>query len=946
MLKPWREIAVPHEDVLKGTFEQAEFAADITRVHQGTAKAEYQDSALFFERTYITEGMHLLLTSVVKRLTGKGGDPVIQLQTAFGGGKTHTMLAVYHLARGTVPARNLAGVSAILDEAGATDLPRASIAVLDGINSAPNKPLTIDGQRINTLWGNLAWQLGQAEGYAMVAEADQSGTSPSKNDLSALIGKYAPCVILIDELVAYVRQFEEGKALTGGTFDSNLSFVQSLTEALKAVPTAVLLASLPESNREAGSDRGAKAMSTLSHYFGRVQALWKPVATEEAFEIVRRRLFSRITDQRAAESVCQAFADFYIANPDTFPRETQESKYQARLTSAYPIHPEVFNRLYEDWSTLDNFQRTRGVLKLMAKVIHCLWREGNNDPLIMPGSLPLMDANTRNEAIYYLPQGWNPVIERDVDGDKSETWEIENSDPRLGSVHACRRIARTIFLGSAPATSARMERGIDLSRIMLGAVVPGQQPGLYNDALRRLNDRLFYLNHANDRYWLDTRPNLRREMEERKRRFQDKEDVFPAIRERVQRSFGASAFGGIHVFTASADIPDDWSLRLVILPPTAAFSRTGQSLALDQANEILKKRGDLPRIKQNRLIFLAADYDCISRLKEQVRTCLAWQSIVADIKELKLNLDQFQSRQANKSLDDANEALKRMLRETWKWILSPMQEARPGKGVSEMQWESFQVNTSAPNFSQEIERVLKENELLITEWAPIHLREILKNWFWKEDIREVSAQTVWQRCCEYLYLPRLLDDKVFQRAMGAGADSGDFFGFAQGKEEGRYIGFVYNRRTALIFDTSLILIEPVTAATYAESRRKAEELVQPDRPYPPVATSRPDDQIDDSRKVLGSSTPSGQSDQSGGSPPASSGKTHFFASIEIDPIRAKMQFADVIEEVVSQFTPLTGVRVKIGIEIEVESTTAFPEGTQRTVKENCNVLKFKSAEFE
>lgn len=250
-LKPWREIAVPHEDVLKGTFQQAEFAADLSRVHLGTATAEYQDPSLFFQRTFITEGMRLLLDSVVHRLTGRGGDPVIQLQTAFGGGKTHTMLAVYHLAKGEVSASDMPGIPSILNAAGVVEMPRARIAVLDGIRLSPNQPMKRDGLAVRTLWGELAWQLGGAEGYAMVREADESGTSPGKGVLADLLGRYAPCVILIDELVAYIRQFEEGKTLSGGSFDSNLSFVQALTEALKAVPTAVLLASLPESDKEA-----------------------------------------------------------------------------------------------------------------------------------------------------------------------------------------------------------------------------------------------------------------------------------------------------------------------------------------------------------------------------------------------------------------------------------------------------------------------------------------------------------------------------------------------------------------------------------------------------------------------------------------------------------------------------------------------------------------------
>lgn len=200
-LKPWREIAVPHEDVLKGTFQQAEFAADLSRVHAGKATPEYQDPVLFFQRTYITEGMRLLFDSVLHRLTGRGGDPVIQLQTAFGGGKTHTEMAVYHLASATVPASDLPGVPALLDAAGVTSLPRARVVVLDGNQSSPNQPLVRDGQALNTLWGDLAWQLGGAAGYALVADADASGTSPGKATLETLLSTYAPCVILVDEVV-------------------------------------------------------------------------------------------------------------------------------------------------------------------------------------------------------------------------------------------------------------------------------------------------------------------------------------------------------------------------------------------------------------------------------------------------------------------------------------------------------------------------------------------------------------------------------------------------------------------------------------------------------------------------------------------------------------------------------------------------------------------------
>src|SRR6266568_4706608 len=150
-LKPWREVAVPHPDVLEGTFQQSEFAADITAVRAGQATREYQDAAAFFQRTFITEGMRLLLIQVAQRLNSKGGEPVIQLQTAFGGGKTHTMLAVYHLAKRQCALSKLAGIPSVLDQAGITDVPQAHVAVIDGSAHAPGQPWKRGKQAIKTL---------------------------------------------------------------------------------------------------------------------------------------------------------------------------------------------------------------------------------------------------------------------------------------------------------------------------------------------------------------------------------------------------------------------------------------------------------------------------------------------------------------------------------------------------------------------------------------------------------------------------------------------------------------------------------------------------------------------------------------------------------------------------------------------------------------------------
>lgn len=947
-LKPWREIAQPHKDVLEGSFKQSEFAADISQVAGGTAPDEYQNAEKFFSRTYITEGMRLLLISVAQRLAGHGGDPVVQLQTAFGGGKTHSMLAVYHLASREVSTDKLMGIPPVLDEAGISELPRARMAVIDGIRLSPSQARTYGSTTVNTLWGELAWQLLGEEGFALVADSDTDGTSPGKEVLKELLSRAAPCVILIDELVAFTRQLELGKQYKAGTFDSNISFIQGLTEALKAVPNAILLASLPESELEVGGTMGRRALESLETYFARVESVWKPVGSRESFEIVRRRLFESAGERAEVEGISRQFSDFYRQHAEKFPVETQSNEYFERLCASYPIHPEVFDRLYEDWSTLDKFQRTRGVLQYMAIVIHRLWNSDNRDALIMPGSLPLEDTNVRNKSIHYLPQGWEPVIEKEVDGPRSIPADIDGHHTLFGGVQAARRTARSIFLGSAPSSQEQMIRGIQTERVLLGAVQPGQTIGVFEDVLKRLRDRLHYLYAEQDRYWLDTKPNLRREMESRKQHISERDDLIPMLKERVNRSFGKNHhFGGIHVFTPSGDVPDDYGsgARLVVLPTQAGYSRTETNQAFGEAEKILRNRGEQPRQKQNRLIFLAPDFDVVSRLKEQGRIFLAWHSIVVDIEGGTLNQDLSHLKQAKRNRDGAEQSLTQLIRETWKWLLAPVEDFV--KGRPELSWEVVSIPPTAPNLIQSIEEKLREEEWLVYEWSPIHLRKVLNDWYLNDGVTEVSALKVWQDSCHYLYLPRLVNDHVFRNAISQGVETEDYFAYASGKEGDRYLGFSFGRGSIAPLDDSSLLIEREAAASYAEKQRQAQQ------PQPGEDTGSNTGSAGGSGGIQTGGgvpvcTPPSVVDDNGSTCATGSDavKTHFYGTTALDPVKAKMDFATIVDEVVQQFTAQLGVEVTISVEIEAKKKDGFDESLQRTIKENCNVLRFNSSEFE
>src|SRR6266581_547669 len=480
-LKPWREVVTPHTDVASGRYQQAEFAADLWQVHMGEGSEEYRNPVEFFRRTYLTESLKRLLVNAVNRLGGYGGDPVLQLQTNFGGGKTHSMLALYHLFAGTAPA-DLVGIDAVLQEAATKKLPTAKRVVLVGNKISPGNPVKkADGTMVRTLWGELAWQLGYAAGGAKEAKKafgrvkadDEKATSPG-DVLRGLFKEYGPCLVLIDEWVAYARQLHDQSDLPAGGFETQFTFAQVLTESAKLAENCLLVISLPASDTagsphtqaddaEVGGQRGREALSRLHNVIGRVEAAWRPASAEEGFEIVRRRLFDPLTDSgqfKDRDVVARQFADLYRRQHQEFPPECHETEYETRLKAAYPIHPEVFDRLYSDWSTLVRFQRTRGVLRLMAAVIHSLWEKGDRNPLILPANISIDDPRVQFELTRYLPDNWVPVIERDVDGPNSLPLRIDAENPNLGRYSACRRVARTIYLGSAPTTSAA-NRGLE-----------------------------------------------------------------------------------------------------------------------------------------------------------------------------------------------------------------------------------------------------------------------------------------------------------------------------------------------------------------------------------------------------------------------------------------------------------------------------------------------------
>ncbi len=800
-----------------------------------------------------------------------------------------------------------------------------NVAVLVGTALDPAQRRTPDdlqGHEVNTMWGEMAYRLvtsaSSPELYSLVEEADRRGVSPGTEKLIALLNGCGPCLVLMDEIVAYAKKLYGVEGLPAGSYDNFITFIQEISEAARASENSLVVASIPESDVEIGGEAGKIALETIEHTFGRVESIWKPVVADEGFEVVRRRLFRDCENTKARDSVCAAFSKMYRDNASDFPAETKELEYLEKMKSCYPIHPEIFDRLYGDWATLENFQRTRGVLRLMADVIHELWMAGDSCPMIMPGSVPLNTSSVREELLNHLPLTWNSIVDHEVDGANSVPYQKDQSVARYGEKMAARRVARTVMLGSAPSTSALRGgtlRGLGTDRIRLGTVQPGETIADFNDALNTLRDSLSYLYSSQDgkRYWYDTIPTLRKTAADRASLVTD-ENVTAVLEARLRKLRKESPFGGLHICPASSfDVPDEQSARLVVLRPEDSMTRLNGNCvgkAMTTVAEMLNARGNMPRVYKNMLAFVAADSEKLADLWAEVRRFLAWKSIVDD--KVELNLDGAQVREAENILRSCDASVDANVKETYRWLL--VSSIDPDEPLKEVQWEISNLGGGSEPIVSKAAKMMEQNEQIIAKWAPLLLKNTLDKLLWKES-DDISVKTLWENLCTYSYLPKLACFGVLQNAIVEGSSSKAFFGIAAGRDGDRYVDLKLGKPVFSV-NSSDLLVKPEVAQRQIDSEVPPVPSVTPE-PNPPEPPSN------------------------GTNPPPSQKKpkTRFTMSAKLDNTRVIRNVNDCVNEILQHLTVLPGVNAELTLEVNVVVPDGIPDSTQRTVSENCDALK-------
>ena len=733
--------------------------------------------------------------------------------------------------------------------------------------------------------------------------------------------------------------------LAGGTFDDQFTFAQSLTEAAKGTKGVLLAISIPASEtgdandkivagnaEEVGGQNGLEALKRLQNVVRRVADQWRPASSYEAYHIVKQRLFKQ-PDAAALAAIgatARAYIEMYRKFSDDFPREARDAAYEDRIKRTYPIHPELFDTLYEEWSSLERFQRTRGVLRLMSTVIHALWTGEDQSPMIMPASIPLATSNVNSELTQYLQDSWKAIIDADVDGSNSEPARIDKEKPLFGQRGLTKRLARTVFFGAAPTIApGSVHKGIGTQRVFLGTALPGDVPGHFPSARPQLGDRATYFYSGSGKYWYDVQPNITRTAKDQAERLH-KEDVWAEIVRRLQdqgRKWGD--FAGVHVCPESnADIPDTDEARLVILHPKVAHKRGAESAAKEFAHKATEHRGSSNRTHRNALVYLAADEARLEELDNATRDYLGWKHVLSN--EADLDLTQNQKNQASQRATQADQTVTSRLLQTFTWALVP---AQPDPGAPFVIRET-KVEGQSDSLADRVSRRLGNDGDLSTRQAAATIRLAIGKvpQIWKDG--HVSLGSLWGLYSQYPYMPRLRDRSVL--------DAGildlpmiwqtDAFALATAYDDstGRYIGLwtPEDKESAPVATDSLLLVRPGVA-----QKQRSDE---------PGLAPAPSPDTEPGSGHLPTPPPG-----LGASPKVDIvWPTRFYGVKTLNSDRVALEFKNVAEEVLSHLRSGEHTNVTVRIEIEATDSEGFNGSRVRTVSENARTLKFDQSGFE
>ncbi|HDM75575.1 MAG TPA: ATP-binding protein, partial [Deltaproteobacteria bacterium] len=659
LMKAFHTIAVPHQDILDGRLTMDIFAADLWEVFQNRGPEEYKDSHEFFKKTYETEGLNSILSLVKRRLQGQGGDPIIQIQTPFGGGKTHSLIAMYHKAK-----------------------------------EWHAKPVVIVGTALSaqeTLWQLVEKQLtGKTEKFKDLS-------APGREAIREILMKEQPVLILMDEVLEYITKAATVRVQASTLAAQTIAFMQELTEVVSTLERVCLVVSLPSSVIEHYDEKAEKFFQQLQKVAGRLEKIYTPVQEHEISQVIRKRLFSSIDEVSATEEI-ETFVD-YAEKEGILPAGTEKSDYRKRFAASYPFLPEVVDILYHRWGSFPSFQRTRGVLRLLSLVIYSL-RE-KSLPYISLGNFDLANQEIRTELLKHIGNEFNGIISNDITGPEAGAKNVDNvlGDAYKGLKFGT-KASTTIFLYSH---SGGVEKGANLGEIKRNSATCGIPSSIVAEAVELLKSKLFFLQNEAGKYFFTNKPNLNRIVLTKIENISDEHcaDIEKTL---LKKNLSGQKFK-VYIWPKNdTEIADTPHLKLIIL----------KNEDEDLRKRILEYKGNSPRINRNMLFFLCpvavekhGFYSLLKRLE-------AYKAIP---KDTTLNLTEKQKKEIDEKIKETNDTVQEYIRRYYRLVYIPTKE-----GFKEIDLGIPTYGVSG-KIDDEVFSELKLQGDILSKVSPVVLRE-------------------------------------------------------------------------------------------------------------------------------------------------------------------------------------------------------------------------------
>ncbi len=713
-LLPWFRIVQPHLDIRSGNLDESVFAANLAEVALGTAREIYSNPALFFAKSFFTLGMKTVAKKVIAGLNGgtESENRVITLQTGFGGGKTHTLISLYHLGKMGKEASKSSELTELISATGKPNFNKANIAVFTNrTTDAAQGRITEDGIHIRTLWGELAYQLAGKKGFEIVRENDEQCIAPA-GLFQKVLSLASPALILIDELADYCVKAAGKQVGATNLSDQTISFMQELTESVSLSDKCVLVSTLPASPQEvASSPHAQQILNSLQNRMGRISADTKPVADEEIFEVIRRRLFEDLGDDEIRNRTIAAYYEMYKAAKQELPDQASRAAYKEKLIKSFPFHPELIDMFRVRWASNHDFQRTRGVLRLLASIVSDLWKRKENlagsNLLIHTSDVNFANLDALSGKLKELfGNGFDAVITADVSGSSSNAFKIDSDKQDFGIWSLAQGIASTILLGSFGSEGAN--KGMSIADLKLCVLRPGgfskNDVHVVLDDLEAKAHFLYYNSSVEKRYWFHVKPNINILIGQAENdiKTQDIEgEILKRLNERRSNVMGFNV-----LVDPREDVPEQMKPAIVILHPKFSLGHGPVPAVIKTAvDKIASKRGNTERIYRNTILFLVCSEIGLGQLQANLRAFLACQRILI---EYQGQMDDDQKREIRRRMDEATKSAGSSLVSAYHIVLKHSAK----KGIEKLEIRQFKDSLDA-QINLNVTAALKTEEWML-----------------------------------------------------------------------------------------------------------------------------------------------------------------------------------------------------------------------------------------